>query len=43
MPVQPTYPGLYIEKVPSGVRTITGVTTSVAANLLTLSRRQTET
>ncbi|MFZ4859043.1 MAG: phage tail sheath family protein [Desulfuromonadaceae bacterium] len=30
MPVQPTYPGVYIEEVPSGVRTITGVSTSVA-------------
>src|SRR6185369_12048407 len=31
MPVQPTYPGVYIEEVSSGVRTITGVSTSVAA------------
>ena len=31
MPVTPTYPGVYIEEVPSGVRTITGVPTSVAA------------
>ncbi len=31
MPVQPTYPGVYIEEIPSGVRTITGVATSVAA------------
>ncbi|MGA1841680.1 MAG: phage tail sheath C-terminal domain-containing protein [bacterium] len=31
MPVTPTYPGVYIEEVPSGVRTITGVSTSVAA------------
>jgi uncharacterized protein len=31
MPVQPTYPGVYIEEIPSGVRTITGVSTSVAA------------
>jgi hypothetical protein len=31
MPVQPTYPGVYIEELPSGVRTITGVSTSVAA------------
>ena len=30
MPVQPTYPGVYIEEIPSGVRTITGVSTSVA-------------
>lgn len=31
MPVTPTYPGVYIEEVPSGVRTIAGVATSVAA------------
>lgn len=31
MPVQPTYPGVYIEEIPSGVRTITGVSTSIAA------------
>lgn len=31
MPVTPTYPGVYIEEVPSGVRTITGVATSVTA------------
>ncbi|HEX9892327.1 MAG TPA: phage tail sheath C-terminal domain-containing protein [Gemmatimonadales bacterium] len=31
MPVAPTYPGVYIEEVPSGVRTITGVATSIAA------------
>lgn len=31
MPVTPTYPGVYIEEVPSGVRTITGVSTSVTA------------
>lgn len=31
MPVQPTYPGVYIQEVPSGVRTITGVSTSIAA------------
>lgn len=33
MPVQPTYPGVYIEELPSGVRTITGVSTSVTAFL----------
>jgi len=27
----PTYPGVYIEEVPSGVRTITGVATSITA------------
>src|SRR5438034_1326789 len=31
MPVAPTYPGVYIEEIPSGVRTITGVSTSVTA------------
>ena len=31
MPVKPTYPGVYIEEIPSGVRTITGVATSTAA------------
>ena len=29
MPVQPSYPGVYIEELPSGVRTITGVATSI--------------
>lgn len=31
MPIKPTYPGVYIEELPSGVRTITGVSTSVTA------------
>ncbi|HMO59508.1 MAG TPA: phage tail sheath subtilisin-like domain-containing protein [Roseiflexaceae bacterium] len=31
MPVTPTYPGVYIEEVPSGVRTIIGVATSITA------------
>jgi uncharacterized protein len=31
MPITPTYPGVYIEEVPSGVRTIVGVATSVTA------------
>lgn len=31
MPVTPTYPGVYIEEVPRGVRAITGVATSIAA------------
>ncbi len=31
MPVVPTYPGVYIEEIPSGVHTITGVATSIAA------------
>ncbi|MDT8760906.1 phage tail sheath subtilisin-like domain-containing protein [Sphingomonas psychrotolerans] len=31
MPAALSYPGVYIEEVPSGVRTITGVATSIAA------------
>jgi hypothetical protein len=31
MPAQLTYPGVYIEEIPSGVRTITGVATSITA------------
>jgi hypothetical protein len=31
MPVSPTYPGVYVEEIPSGVRTIAGVATSIAA------------
>jgi phage tail sheath protein FI len=31
MPVTPSYPGVYIEEIPSGVHTITGVPTSVTA------------
>ena len=31
MPVQVSYPGVYIQEVPSGVHTITGVSTSSAA------------
>jgi phage tail sheath protein FI len=31
MPTAPTYPGVYIEEIPSGVRTITGVATSITA------------
>lgn len=31
MPVKPTYPGVYIEEIPSGVRTIVGVATSITA------------
>jgi hypothetical protein len=33
MPVTTTYPGVYIEEIPSGVRTITGVATSITAFL----------
>ena len=38
MPLQPTYPGVYIEEVPSGVRTITGVATSITAFIGRASR-----
>ncbi len=31
MPITLTYPGVYIEEVPSGIRTITGVATSITA------------
>src|SRR5512143_1613330 len=31
MPAAVSYPGVYIEEIPSGVRTITGVATSIAA------------
>lgn len=31
MPVSPTYPGVYIEEIPSGNRTIVGVQTSITA------------
>ncbi len=31
MPVTPTYPGVYVEELSSGVRTITGVPTSITA------------
>ena len=31
MPITLTYPGVYIEEVPSGVRTIVGVATSITA------------
>jgi len=33
MPVAVSYPGVYIQEIPSGVRTITGVSTSVTAFL----------
>lgn len=38
MPITPTYPGVYIEELPSGVRTISGVATSIAAFLGYFSR-----
>src|SRR6185369_2416730 len=31
MPANLTYPGVYIEEIPSGVRTIVGVATSITA------------
>src|SRR6266481_5543602 len=31
MPATLTYPGVYIEEIPSGVRTITGVATSITS------------
>jgi phage tail sheath protein FI len=31
MPIVPTFPGVYIEEIPSGVHTITGVATSITA------------
>src|SRR5829696_4062633 len=31
MPTTYTYPGVYVEEIPSGVRTITGVATSITA------------
>jgi phage tail sheath protein FI len=31
MPINPSYPGVYVEEIPSGVRTISGVSTSVTA------------
>src|SRR5256885_1943553 len=31
MPVATTYPGVYIQEIPSGVRTIAGVATSITA------------
>lgn len=42
MPVAPTYPGVYIEEVPSGVRTITGVATSITAFLGRAARGRTD-
>jgi uncharacterized protein len=38
MPVTPTFPGVYIEEIPSGVRTITGVATSITAFIGRASR-----
>ncbi|WP_033290356.1 phage tail sheath family protein [Amycolatopsis jejuensis] len=38
MPITPTFPGVYIDELPSAVRTITGVPTSIAAFLGTAPR-----
>ena len=38
MPVTPTYPGVYVEEIPSGVRTIVGVATSITAFIGRTSR-----
>ena len=38
MPSTLTYPGVYIEEIPSGVRTITGVATSITALSAGLAR-----
>src|SRR6476659_2734536 len=38
MPVRPTYPGVYVEEIPSGLKTIAGVSTSVAAFIGTFPR-----
>ena len=42
MPSNLTYPGVYIEEVPSGVRTLTGVATSVTAFIGRASRGPTD-
>ncbi|MEI6692233.1 MAG: phage tail sheath subtilisin-like domain-containing protein [Chlorobium sp.] len=38
MAVQTSYPGVYVQEIPSGVRTITGVSTSVTAFIGTTKR-----
>jgi Bacteriophage tail sheath protein len=43
MPIQPTYPGVYIEEIPSGVHTITGVATSITAFIGRALRGPTDT
>lgn len=40
MPVAPTYPGVYVEELPSGVHTITGVSTAVTAFVGSFGRGQ---
>src|SRR6516162_3214415 len=41
MPVLATYPGVYIQEIPSGVHTITGVATSVTAIIVRLYNPET--
>lgn len=43
MPVALTYPGVYVEEIPSGVRTITGVATSITAFIGRAQRGPTNT
>jgi len=43
MPVHPTYPGVYIEEIPSGVHPITGVATSIGAFIDYFSQGPTDT
>lgn len=38
MPVRPTYPGVYVEEIPSGLRPVSGVATSTAAFIGTFGR-----
>jgi uncharacterized protein len=42
MPAQLTHPGVYIEEVPSGVRTLTGVATSITAFVGRAARGRTD-
>src|SRR6185436_11625184 len=42
MPTSTTFPGVYIEEVPSGVRPITGVATSIGAFIGFFSRGSTD-
>lgn len=43
MPLQLSHPGVYVEEVPSGVRTITGVATSITAFVGRAARGPTDT
>ena len=42
MPAQLTYPGVYVEEIPSGVRAITGVATSITAFIGRAARGRTD-